>query len=52
MRLSSLPRNHRGGVLLDAVVVLGLVLIGAWMLQSVGLSFGELVHGAARFFGY
>ncbi len=43
--------NRRGGVLLDAVLALALVLVGAYLLHSAGLTFGELVHGAARFFG-
>jgi hypothetical protein len=52
VRSVSLARHRRGGVLLDAVLVLGIVLIGAWMLQTAGISFHEIVHGAARFFGY
>jgi hypothetical protein len=47
------PRlGQRGGVFLDAVLVLAVVIIGAFALESVGLSFGQLVHGAERFFGY
>lgn len=52
MRSSTMARHRRGGVLLDAVLVLGLVLVGAWLLQSAGISFHEILHGAARFFGY
>ncbi len=52
MRSTTLGRHRRGGVLLDAVLVLGLILVGAWMLQSAGISFHEILHGAARFFGY
>lgn len=52
MRVSALVRHRRGGVLLDAILALGLVLVGAWLLQSAGISFHELLHGAARFFGY
>jgi hypothetical protein len=51
MRLSRITRNRRGGVLLDAVLALALLLVGAYLLQSAGLSFHELLHGAARFFG-
>jgi hypothetical protein len=43
--------NRRGGVLLDAVVSIGLILLGAYALESVGISFGQLLHGALRFFG-
>ena len=43
--------NRRGGVLLDAVLALALLLVGAYLLHSAGLTFHELVHGAAQFFG-
>jgi hypothetical protein len=46
------PRlGQRGGVLLDTVLALALILIGAFALESIGISFGQLVHGAERFFG-
>jgi hypothetical protein len=45
-------RRTRGGVLLDAVVSLGLVLLGAYALAHFGLTFSEIVAGARRFFGY
>ena len=51
MRFNRRPFNRRGGVLLDAILALALVLVGAYVLQSVGIGFGELVHGAMRFFG-
>ncbi len=43
-------RSVRGGVLLDAVLVLGLVLLAAFALDRLGLSFGEILHGARQFF--
>ena len=43
--------DRRGGVLLDAVLSLALILLGAYALESVGISFGQLLHGALRFFG-
>ena len=52
MRPISRLRNRRGGVLLDAVLSLALLLVGAFILESVGISFTVLLHGAARFFGY
>ncbi|MGD0249387.1 MAG: hypothetical protein ABSB97_00615 [Thermoplasmata archaeon] len=43
--------GQRGGVVLDLVLTLAVVIIGAFALESVGLSFGVLLHGALRFFG-
>jgi len=48
----SFRQSHGAGVLLDLVLAAGIVLVGAFVLSSVGLTFGELVHGAGRFFGY
>jgi len=45
-------RNQQGGALLDGVLSLGIVLVGAFCLESLGISFSELVHGALRFFGH
>ncbi len=44
-------RSTRGGVLLDLVVALGLILIAAFALESIGISWTDLVRTAARFFG-
>ncbi len=52
MRRGLRLRSERAGVLLDAVVAVGLVLLAAFALQWFGLSFSEILHGAARFFGY
>ncbi len=52
MPLCLFHRSQRAGVLLDLVVASGLVLVGAFALYSIGITFGELVHGASRFFGY
>ena len=38
-------------MLLDAVVAVALVLLGAFALETLGITFGQLVHGAMRFFG-
>jgi hypothetical protein len=51
MRRSKLGKSHRAGVLLDAIVGLALIVLGAFALNSLGLSFHEILHGAARFFG-
>ena len=45
------PRGQRGGLLLDAVLSLGVVLLGAFVLAHFGLTFAEILRGAARFFG-
>jgi len=44
-------RGARGGALLDAIVGLGVVLVGAFALYHLGLTFTEIVHGAGAFFG-
>jgi hypothetical protein len=41
----------RGGVVLDLVLAVALILVGAYALDRVGLSFGELLLGARHFFG-
>lgn len=41
----------RGGVLLDFVLVGAIILLGAYALNAIGLSFSDILHGAARFFG-
>jgi hypothetical protein len=51
MTLSRRRLNRRGGLLLDAVLSLGLVLLGAYALDSLGISFAHLLHGALHFFG-
>lgn len=51
MAAPSFQRNRRGGALLDAVVALGLILLAAYALDSIGISFAEILHGAFRFFG-
>ncbi len=43
-------RTVRAGVLLDAVLVLGLVLFGAFALDRLGVNFVEILHGARQFF--
>jgi hypothetical protein len=44
-------RGTRGGVLLDGVLALGIVLVGAFALAHVGLTFREVLSGAEQFFG-
>jgi hypothetical protein len=46
-----LRRSGHGGAVLDSIVGLGIVLIGAFLLYHLGLTFQEILHGAAGFFG-
>lgn len=50
-RLSRLRGGARGGVVLDLVLAAGIVLIGAFLLYSLGLTFHQILYGAGRFFG-
>lgn len=43
--------NSRGGVLLDLIVGLALVVLGAFVLASFGLNATEILRGARHFFG-
>jgi len=52
MRRLNLRLDRRGGVLLDLVVGLALVLLGAFALSALGISFHEILRGAGRFFGF
>ena len=45
-------RSQKAGVLLDAVLALGLVLIGAYALAHVGITFSQVLHGARFFFSH
>jgi hypothetical protein len=42
--------SPRGGALLDGIVGLSLVLLGAFALDRMGLTFGEILSGARQFF--
>jgi hypothetical protein len=43
--------NRRGGVLLDIVLIVALVLLGAFALDLLGITFQGIVTGAEHFFG-
>jgi hypothetical protein len=43
--------QRRAGVVLDLILGVGVILVGAFVLAHLGLSFGEIVSGARRFFG-
>jgi hypothetical protein len=45
-----LRSSQRAGVVLDLIVGSGIVLVGAFLLYHVGLTFHEILHGAERFF--
>jgi hypothetical protein len=43
--------GRQGDVLLDLVLVVALVLLGAFALDLLGITFWDVLHGAAHFFG-
>ncbi len=51
MRGAFLRRSQRGGVVLDLVLAAGLILIGAFTLNLIGITLHELLRGAGHFFG-
>ena len=50
-RQGTLRANRRGGVVLDVVLAAAVILLGAFALHALGITFAEILHGAARFFG-
>lgn len=42
-------RSRRGGVLLDLVLAVLVLGLAAFALNSMGVTFGQLVHGIAHF---
>ena len=44
-------RSRRGGVVLDLVIAVGLILVAAFVLSRAGIDLHELIEGARRFFG-
>lgn len=51
MWLKKSALGRRGGVLLDSVLIILLVLLGASALDFLGITFSELLRGAVHFFG-
>ena len=51
MWLKKSALGRRGGVLLDSVLVILLVLLAASALDFLGITFAELLRGAVHFFG-
>jgi hypothetical protein len=52
MRGGRVFRNScRGGVALDLILGMGIVLVGAFFLYEAGFTFHTILHGAERFFG-
>ncbi len=43
-------RSQRAGVLLDAVLAVGIVVIAAYGLAHFGITFSQVLHGARYFF--
>ncbi|MFZ0891440.1 MAG: hypothetical protein WB778_10015 [Thermoplasmata archaeon] len=50
-RTRSIRTNKGGGVLLDLVLVVGLILLGTFVLAMFGVTFAEVLQGAKQFFG-
>jgi hypothetical protein len=44
-------RSGRGGVILDVVVALGLLVLAAFALSHIGITLPDLIHGVQRFLG-
>ena len=51
MWLKKSALGRRGGVVLDSVLVILLVLLAASALDFLGITFAELLRGAVHFFG-
>jgi hypothetical protein len=51
MFATSWRRNRRAGVLLDAVLAIALIVLGAFALNAIGLRLSTLLEGAGHFFG-
>jgi hypothetical protein len=47
----ALRRTGRGGVVLDVILAFGIILVGAFLLFEMGLTFHQVIRGAERFFG-
>jgi hypothetical protein len=52
MRRIGRRRSTRGGVLLDAVLAVSLIILGAFLLDLVGVTLSSLLQGAGQFFGW
>jgi hypothetical protein len=50
-RARSLRTNESGGILLDMVLAVGLILLTAFVLAMFGVTFAEVLQGARQFFG-
>jgi hypothetical protein len=46
-----LRAERGGGAILDVILGFGVILVGAYLLYQVGLTFHALLFGAERFFG-
>ncbi|HTT16171.1 MAG TPA: hypothetical protein VMH49_02265 [Thermoplasmata archaeon] len=46
-----LGQNRYGGAVLDSILGLGIILIGAFLLYHLGLTFQQVLRGAGAFFG-
>jgi hypothetical protein len=51
MHARKLRQNNRGGVLLDLVLAAALIILGAFALDLMGITFQSIIQGAEQFFG-
>jgi hypothetical protein len=46
------PMGERGGVVLDLVLAVAIVLLGAFLLDLLGVTLAQILGGAGHFFGF
>jgi hypothetical protein len=51
MKHTALRKNCSGGVVLDVVLGVAVVILGAFALSALGYGFQEIANGATWFFG-
>jgi hypothetical protein len=44
--------GERGGVVLDLVLAVAIVLLGAFLLDLLGVTLAQILGGAGHFFGF
>ena len=50
-RWGRLRTGRHGGVVLDLILAVAFVLLGAFVLDRLGISFADLLRRAGQFFG-
>jgi hypothetical protein len=44
-------RSRRAGILLDGVLAIAILVVGAYALDRLGITFSMILHGARQFLG-